>query len=117
MLWTPRYVRRLWCVYEMCCFLCTKPMARVFVNLRSFACDENRATYLEAIRNFDIASCECKVEYDKRILRDKVAQFYQSDAAFARFAQAALVSLALRDLFSYVNCLPSLICLLNSYSY
>jgi hypothetical protein len=97
---TPRYIRRLWCVYELCCFLCTKPMTSVFVNLRSFACTENRAVYFEAIRAFSVDTCECQVLFDRSVLRDKVREQFVNEEMFAKFTQAAVLSLALRDFYS-----------------
>lgn len=97
---TPRYIRRLWCVYELCCFLSVKPMSNVFVNLRSFASADNRDVYFAAIREFTVDGCECKVEFDRRVLREKVRKHYVGDEEFVRFTQTTIISLAIRDFFA-----------------
>jgi len=98
---TPRYPKRLWCVFEVACFLCSKQMQNVFVNFRSFCSNENRTTYLDLIRKFSIDMCECKVQFDRTILAAKVEQYYNSKDHFAQFVQDSLLSLIIRDLFSY----------------
>ena len=98
---TPRYPKRLWCVYEVACFLCSKHMENVFVNFRSFCSNENRSTYLNNIRDFSIDKCECKVQFDRTILAAKVEQYYVSKDHFAQFVQDSLLSLIIRDFFSY----------------
>jgi len=76
-------------------------MDRVFINHRSFGCDKNIQIYIDAVRNFSIDTCECKVEFDKTILEAKVSQYYTSKEDFACFVQAALTTLIVRDYYSY----------------
>ena len=98
---TPRYPKRLWCVYEVACFLCTKPMERVFINYRSFGTSENVHLYINTIKSFSVERCECKVEFDRSILEAKVNQYYVSTQHFAIFVQAAFCALIIRDYYSY----------------
>ena len=98
---TPTYPKRLWCVFEVACFLCSKHMENVFVNFRSFCSDQNRSTYINNIRNFSIETCECKVQYDRTILAAKVDEYYNSRDHFAQFVQDSLLSLIIRDFYSY----------------
>eukprot|EP00041_Stephanoeca_diplocostata_P011675 m.193206 g.193206 ORF g.193206 m.193206 type:complete len:432 (+) comp18625_c0_seq3:212-1507(+) len=97
----PRYIRRLWCIYEWACFLATKSPERVFVNNRSFADSRNRPVYLQAIRDLSVASCDCSVEKDHTILQRKVRAYYKSEAAFEHFVRFSMVALIIRDYLSY----------------
>jgi hypothetical protein len=97
----PRYVRRLWCIYEWACFLCAKHPSTVFINIRSFASDQNRTAYLQAVRIVSVDNCECQVEEDHSILRKKVNTYYKTEALFSTYVQCSMIALVVRDYLSY----------------
>lgn len=54
--------------------------------------------FLDAIRNFRVADCDCFVESDREILYGKIKEYYGSDANFERFLKFTVIALTGRSL-------------------
>lgn len=90
------YFNRLWCVYEWVCGLLIHDVMEIEILADPFVRDSTVDLYLECIRNFSIASCECAVESDRQILIDKVNTYYKSVEDFERFFQFTVIACFIR---------------------
>eukprot|EP00930_Biecheleria_cincta_P059606 TRINITY_DN4530_c0_g1_i1.p1 TRINITY_DN4530_c0_g1~~TRINITY_DN4530_c0_g1_i1.p1 ORF type:complete len:673 (-),score=137.02 TRINITY_DN4530_c0_g1_i1:232-2250(-) len=92
--WT--YFSRLWCVYEWVCFLLVHDPMDIEICADPFIRDTTVHLYIDCIRNFKIANCQCFHEPDRQILLDKVAWYYKSPAAFEKFLKFSAIALFAR---------------------
>ncbi|CAE7365088.1 gcy-36, partial [Symbiodinium sp. KB8] len=90
------YFNRLWCVYEWVCGLLIHDVMEIEILADPFVRDSTVDLYLECIRNFSIARCECAVESDRQILIDKVNTYYKSVEDFERFFQFTVIACFIR---------------------
>jgi hypothetical protein len=93
---TWEYFQRLWCVYEWAAFLVRHPPENITVCLEAFLRPSTRQLYIEAIRSLRIDNCQCSHEPDRCLLRQKVAQYYTSEASFEKMARCSAIALIVR---------------------
>jgi hypothetical protein len=93
---TWEYFQRLWCVYEWAAFLVRHPLENITICLETFLRPSSRQLYIEAIRNLTIDNCKCSHESDRCLLKQKVAQYYTSEASFEELARCSAIALIVR---------------------
>ncbi|CAK0812509.1 unnamed protein product [Prorocentrum cordatum] len=91
------YFQRLWCVYEWAAFLVLHPPENITVCLEAFLRPSSRQFYVKAIRELSIANCKCSHEPDRSLLKQKVAQYYTSEAGFEELARCSAIALIVRS--------------------
>ena len=90
------YFKRLWCVYEWCCFLHRFNPLKVSLCVNAFLRPSTLALYVDSIENFRVANAGCAVETDRVILKDKIIQYYKSISHFEMFLKATATALMAR---------------------
>jgi len=93
---TWEYFQRLWCVYEWAAFLVRQPLDNITICMETFLRPSSRHLYIEAIRNLTLDNCKCSHEPDRCLLKQKVAQYYTSEANFVELAQCSAIALIVR---------------------
>lgn len=91
------YFDRLWCVYEWAAFLVHHSAANVHICSEMFLRPATRALYMDSIRNFSVRNAKCFHEPDRALLKDKISQYYVSEAAFERFAKCTAIAVLSRS--------------------
>ena len=86
MSWT--YFERLWCVYEWAGFLANKEVSDVTLCVGSFLRPSTLQLYVDSVKNFSVANCQCTKESDRAILLKKVDAYYVSVDKFEEFARS-----------------------------
>lgn len=94
------YFSRLWCVYEWVCFLLVHDPMDIEICADPFIRDTTIHLYLDCIKDFKVANCQCFHEPDRHILLDKVAWYYKSTVAFEKFLQFSSIALFARCIAS-----------------
>mmetsp|Transcript_85367 Transcript_85367/g.265373 ORF Transcript_85367/g.265373 Transcript_85367/m.265373 type:complete len:233 (-) Transcript_85367:430-1128(-) len=89
---TWHYFSRLWCVYEWAAFLVYHDPQNVQVHVDAFMRPASRQLYLDSVANFSMAAAQCYDEEDRKYLKEKVAEYYVSEAAFEKFAKGTAVA-------------------------
>jgi len=92
-----QYFERLWCVYEWASFLVYHRPENVQICVEAFLRPSSRALYVDAIKNFSVASAKCYHEADRTVLKTKVAQYYNSEEDFENFARSTAIALVARS--------------------
>jgi hypothetical protein len=93
-----QYFDRLWCVYEWAVFLVHHSVKDVEVCCDMFLRDSTHQQYLDSIRNFSVANSQCHVEADRAILKAKVAEYYNSEEHFEKFAKCSAIAVMMKTL-------------------
>ncbi|CAK8996670.1 Hypothetical protein SCF082_LOCUS4898 [Durusdinium trenchii] len=100
-LMNPKYLTRLWCIFEWTHFLVLHSPEDIFVNVRSFLWEHNVAVFIDNVRRVTVKGCECLMQLDHTILERKVGALYKSEADFERFLRLSLIALCMRDFLAY----------------
>jgi len=95
---TWEYFQRLWCVYEWAAFLVRHPLENLTICMETFLRPSSRQLHIEAIRNLTVDNCKCSRELDRTLLKQKVAQYYTSEANFETLARCSAIALIVRAL-------------------
>jgi len=90
------YFDRLWCVYEWAAFLVHQSAEQVEMCVEFFLRPSTRALYLHSIKTFSVRNAKCFHEPDRVLLKDKIYQYYISEAAFERFAKYTVIAVLSR---------------------
>eukprot|EP00931_Biecheleriopsis_adriatica_P025108 TRINITY_DN15509_c0_g1_i3.p1 TRINITY_DN15509_c0_g1~~TRINITY_DN15509_c0_g1_i3.p1 ORF type:complete len:669 (+),score=142.40 TRINITY_DN15509_c0_g1_i3:83-2089(+) len=90
------YFSRLWCVYEWVCFLLVHDPMDIVICADPFIRDTTIHLYIDCIKKFKIADCQCFHEPDRQILLDKVAWYYKTTVHFESFLQFSSIALFAR---------------------
>lgn len=99
-LFTWHYFERLWCVYEWAAFLVRHPPENINICLDVFMRPASRELYINSIRNLTVDGCRCTDDGDRLILKEKVSQYYVSEAAFEELARCSAIAMIARTLCS-----------------
>lgn len=92
------YFSRLWCVYEWACFLVFHEPEDVILCIDAFYRPNTELLYLEAVRDFQVAKCQCFSESDREVLTTKIQDYYGSEANFEHFLKFTVIALCGRSL-------------------
>mmetsp|Transcript_1045 Transcript_1045/g.1665 ORF Transcript_1045/g.1665 Transcript_1045/m.1665 type:complete len:451 (-) Transcript_1045:143-1495(-) len=91
------YFTRLWCVYEWACFLAYKPFDKIEVGCQWLTQEtETYSLLLRSIATVSVGGARCFNEGDRKILEDKIAEYYSSKEAFILFVKATSFALTLK---------------------
>jgi len=88
-----QYFERLWCIYEWASFLVYHSASNVQICVDYFLKPATQQLYLNSVEKFSVASAQCDVESDRAILRAKIAQHFNSETCFEKFAKVTAVAL------------------------
>ena len=91
------YFDRLWCVYEWAAFLVYHSAAKVQICSEMFLRPSTRALFMDSIRNFSVRNAKCFHAPDRALLKEKISQYYVSEAAFERFAKCTAIAVLSRS--------------------
>merc|ERR1712139_399152 len=104
------YFQRLWCIYEIACFLVAHHPDKVEMAFDSFLKNSPHETlpkYLEAVENISVKNAKCVNPNDLPILEEKVCKYYDGDdnaacfASFERFAKYSIIALMGKTMFMW----------------
>ena len=86
-LFTWQYFERLWCVYEWAAFLIYHDPEDVSILVDVFHRSSSQQLYIDSVENFSALTSKCYNEDDRKLLNEKIDEYYISNESFARFAQ------------------------------
>jgi TIR domain len=95
---SPNYFRRLWCVYEIACYLMTHSFDRI--EIETYNLGAMWITILpqihSSVRNLKAANTECTFPEDREILKAKINEYYSTFESFEIFARVCISFLIFR---------------------
>lgn len=97
-IFTWKYLERLWCVFEWASFLVQKEPSAIFLGTEYFVKAETLPLYLDAVRKFSLSNTKCSAESDRRILEKKIAHCYVSTEAFEELVRLTVIALVARSM-------------------
>jgi hypothetical protein len=108
------YFSRLWCLYEWACFLVSHPItsgpvSRVSIRLVPVPNLQTHECWLDAVRSVSVAEAKCFSEDDRKILTEKVVQYYAGNtweeccANFEHFVKVSAIALISLHVAEYMS--------------
>mmetsp|Transcript_43189 Transcript_43189/g.101543 ORF Transcript_43189/g.101543 Transcript_43189/m.101543 type:complete len:652 (-) Transcript_43189:196-2151(-) len=86
------YFSRLWCVYEWASFLIFHHPSQVKLSVDLMMRPGTIDLYLNSIRYFSVANCQCVSEDDRPVLLSKIEKYYNSTHAFETFVRGTAIA-------------------------
>eukprot|EP00931_Biecheleriopsis_adriatica_P040261 TRINITY_DN23061_c0_g1_i2.p1 TRINITY_DN23061_c0_g1~~TRINITY_DN23061_c0_g1_i2.p1 ORF type:complete len:676 (+),score=151.05 TRINITY_DN23061_c0_g1_i2:46-2073(+) len=90
---TWQYFEKLWCMYEWASFLVYHEPQDIHICADAFYRPATVSLYIESIKSFAVNSAKCEDERDRRMLQNKVNQYYTSIEDFELFARCTAIAL------------------------
>eukprot|EP00928_Gymnodinium_smaydae_P021892 TRINITY_DN18574_c0_g5_i1.p1 TRINITY_DN18574_c0_g5~~TRINITY_DN18574_c0_g5_i1.p1 ORF type:complete len:411 (+),score=85.17 TRINITY_DN18574_c0_g5_i1:102-1334(+) len=104
---SPNYPHRLWCLYEVACFLALNEFSALHVPMELFlVAGVPVEEIISAIEGMSVETASCTVEADRAVLTKLVEANFTSTETFDRYARACLIAaVASNSLFLHAESL------------
>lgn len=92
-IFTWSYLERLWCVYEWACFLVFHEPHDMVICAESLYRVGTEERFLESVRRFSVEQSQCTDPEDRKVLEQKIKEYYGCCENFERFLRVSVIAI------------------------
>ncbi|CAE6918400.1 unnamed protein product [Symbiodinium natans] len=92
-IFTWSYLERLWCVYEWACFLVFHEPHDMVICAESLYRAGTEERFLESVRRFSVEQSQCTDPHDRKVLEQKIKEYYGCCENFERFLRVSVIAI------------------------